>query len=137
MNNVFAGNSLALPGAFGNSGLGMAGGTGLASHAAQMSFATANTHQHGGHNGIVEQNRGGNKSRIREVWASNLDEEMALLRAVADQYPHVSLVSCVLEAAQGQRLTEHRTSNFLDSSLDLWETLPESSITTINVYDVT
>lgn len=95
MNNVFAGNSLALPGGFGNTGLGMAGGTGLASHAAQMSFATANTQQHG-HNGIVDQgqNRGGNKSRIREVWASNLNEEMALMRAVADQYPYVSLVRC-------------------------------------------
>lgn len=72
----------------------MATGTGLASQAAQMSFAQANMHQHG-HNGMGESGpvRGGNKSRIREVWAGNLNEEMALLRAVAEKYPYVAMVS--------------------------------------------
>lgn len=70
----------------------MATGTGLASQAAQMSFAQANMHQHG-HNGMGESGpvRGGNKSRIREVWAGNLNEEMALLRAVAEKYPYVAM----------------------------------------------
>jgi CCR4-NOT transcription complex subunit 7/8 len=96
MSNPFSvnGNALTLPGGFGGSGLGMTAGTGLASQAAQMSFAGANMHQHG-HNGMGEtgQTRGGNKNRIRDVWSGNLNEEMALLRAVVEKYPYVSMVS--------------------------------------------
>jgi CCR4-NOT transcription complex subunit 7/8 len=99
MSNPFAvnGNGLSLAGAFGASGLGMATGTGLSSQAAQLSFAAANMHQHGP-NGMGEpgQTRGGSKNRIRDVWAGNLSEEMALLRAVAERYPYVSMVSWIL-----------------------------------------
>ena len=96
MSNPFAqnGNALTLPGGFAGSGLGMSSGTGLASQAAQMSFATANIHNHG-HNGMSESSqRGGsaNKNRIREVWAGNLDEEMAVLRAVIEKFPYLAMV---------------------------------------------
>jgi CCR4-NOT transcription complex subunit 7/8 len=95
MSNPFAvnGNALALPGSFGGSGIGMGVGTGLASQAAQMSFAAANIHNHG-HTGMSEtsQRGTGNKNRIREVWAGNLHEEMAILRAVVEKYPYVAMV---------------------------------------------
>lgn len=29
---------------------------------------------------------------IREVWAENLDQEMALLRDLVDQYPYLAMV---------------------------------------------
>lgn len=69
----------------------MSGGTGLASQAAQMSFASAN---HQGHNGMVDHGArsAANKSRIRDVWASNLNEEMAILRCLVDKYPYVAMV---------------------------------------------
>lgn len=94
MSNPFAmnGNALSMSGGFGGgSGLGMPGGTGLASQAAQMSFAGANVQQHG-HNGMGEPGiRGGNKGRIREVWKGNLNEEMALLRELVEKYPYISM----------------------------------------------
>lgn len=36
-------------------------------------------------------------NRVREVWAANLDQEIALLRDLVDQYPYVTLVgnSCL------------------------------------------
>lgn len=95
MSNPFSvnGNALGVGGNFGGSGLGMPGGTGLASQAAQMSFAGASVHQQG-HNGMGEH--GGrpaaNKSRIREVWKGNLAEEMATLRSLVDKYPYVAMV---------------------------------------------
>jgi CCR4-NOT transcription complex subunit 7/8 len=87
------GNALGMAGGFGGSGLGMPGGTGLASQAAQMSFAGAV--QHGGTNGTNDPGSrgGGNKGRIRDVWKSNLDEEMALLRELVDKYHYISMVS--------------------------------------------
>jgi CCR4-NOT transcription complex subunit 7/8 len=30
---------------------------------------------------------------IREVWAENLDREMALLRDLVDQYPYLAMVN--------------------------------------------
>lgn len=94
MNNPFSvnGNALSLSGGFGGAGLGMPGGTGLASHAAQMSFAGANLHQ--GHNGMSEVGsvRGQkNQNRIRDVWASNLEEEMVVLRCLAGKYPYIAM----------------------------------------------
>jgi CCR4-NOT transcription complex subunit 7/8 len=95
MSNPFAmnGNALSMSGGFGGgAGLGMPGGTGLASQAAQMSFAGANVQPHG-HNGMGESGtRGANKGRIREVWKGNLNEEMALLRELVEKYPYISMV---------------------------------------------
>lgn len=95
MSNPFAvgGNALSISGGFGGSGLGMPGGTGLASQAAQMSFAAANIHQqaHGGMSEPVARGQA-NKGRIREVWKSNLHEEMAMLRQLVDKYPYIAMV---------------------------------------------
>jgi CCR4-NOT transcription complex subunit 7/8 len=73
------------------SGLGMPGGTGLASQAAQLSFASGGIHQQQ-QNGLVEMQRGSNKARIRDVWAGNLAEEMGILRHLVDRYPYVAMV---------------------------------------------
>lgn len=95
MSNPFAvnGNALSISGGFGASGLGMPGGTGLASQAAQMSFAGANLQQQV-HSGMGEQVARGvsNKGRIREVWKGNLHEEMAMLRHLVDKYPYIAMV---------------------------------------------
>ena len=92
-NNPFSmnGNALSISGGFGAAGLGMAGGTGLASQAAQMGFAAA-----GQHNGMGESGgpRGAAKPpRIRDVWKHNLEEEMALLRQLVERYPYIAMVS--------------------------------------------
>jgi CCR4-NOT transcription complex subunit 7/8 len=42
-----------------------------------------------GAKGIVGQ-------RIREVWRSNLHQEMDMLRSLIDQYPYISMVSIPL-----------------------------------------
>jgi len=96
MSNPFAvnGNALGMSGNFGAAGLSMSGGTGLASQAAQMSFAGASLHQQA-HNGMGESSstRGGsNKGRIREVWKSNLQEEMANIRSLVDKYCYIAMV---------------------------------------------
>ncbi|KAH7417616.1 ribonuclease H-like domain-containing protein, partial [Cadophora sp. MPI-SDFR-AT-0126] len=91
MSNPFSmnGNALSLSGGFGGAGLGMPGGTGLASQAAQMGFANANNQ---GHNGMDHPARAaGNKNRIRDVWAGNLKEEMAILRCLVDKYPYIAM----------------------------------------------
>ncbi|PQE02912.1 caf1 family ribonuclease protein [Rutstroemia sp. NJR-2017a BVV2] len=95
MSNPFSvnGNAMSLPGGFGGAGLGMAGGTGLASQAAQMSFASAPL-QPQGHSSMADSGTRGmrEKGRIREVWKGNLNEEMAVLRQLVDQYPYISMV---------------------------------------------
>ncbi|KAI9050004.1 hypothetical protein LZ554_006149 [Drepanopeziza brunnea f. sp. 'monogermtubi'] len=91
MSNPFAvnGNALSLSGGFGGAGIGAPGATGLASHAAQLGFANAN---HPVHNGIDHGARpAGNKNRIRDVWAVNLNEEMAILRCLVDKYPYIAM----------------------------------------------
>lgn len=77
------------------SGLG-GGGTGLASHAAQMGFAhgAALQQQQQAANdamSIAGQAKTGH-GRIREVWKHNLHEEMAILRELVDRYPYISMV---------------------------------------------
>lgn len=64
------------------------GGTGLASHEAQMRFA---------HGAVIQQQqeqglRQGGMSRIREVWAGNLEKEMEIIRGLVDRFPFVSMV---------------------------------------------
>ena len=77
------------------------GGTGLASHAAQMGFARGAQMQqqqlHQGHDGrlALDSKTGAVKSRIRDVWKHNLAHEMAVLRSLVDKYPYISMVSLV------------------------------------------
>lgn len=76
--------------------------TGLGSHAARMGFAHGaqlqQQQQHPlqqAHNiGGEHPTRTGNaaKNRIRDVWRHNLNEEMAVLRELVDDYPYVSMV---------------------------------------------
>lgn len=74
------------------------GGTGLASHAAQMGFARGAQMQqaqlHQGHDGrlALDAKGGAVKSRIRDVWKHNLAHEMAVLRQLVDKYPYISMV---------------------------------------------
>jgi CCR4-NOT transcription complex subunit 7/8 len=89
------GNALSITGGFGGgSGLGgVNGGIGLASHAAQISFAHGASLQHQAHNGMGEQGARSmaNKGRIREVWKGNLHEEMAILRQLVDKYSYIAM----------------------------------------------
>lgn len=74
------------------------GGTGLASHAAQMGFARGAQIQqqqlHQGPDGrlALDTKAGAVKSRIRDVWKHNLAHEMAVLRSLVDKYPYISMV---------------------------------------------
>lgn len=97
--NSFAGvnNSNSLAPGFGAGGLLGGGGTGLASSAAVMGFA---------HGAALQQRqaaqdalrrtggigKGQTKSRIRDVWAGNLAQEMQNLRELVEQYPYISMV---------------------------------------------
>lgn len=86
-------------GAFGV-GVGVGNESGLASHAARMSFAHAGNlqqqqQQHAQQQSHVlgeHQTRSQAKSRIREVWKHNLHEEMATLRDLVDKYPYIAMV---------------------------------------------
>jgi CCR4-NOT transcription complex subunit 7/8 len=92
-------SNAALGGGLGGAGLGAAaaiggagGGTGLDGHEARMRFAHGAQIQenaargHDGTKGIAGQ-------RIRQVWRSNLHQEMDMLRSLIDQYPYISMVS--------------------------------------------
>lgn len=73
------------------------GGTGLASHSAQMSFARGGqmpqqqTRMHDGQIGN-DGKTGQPKLRIRNVWKSNLASEMHTLRQLVDMYPYIAMV---------------------------------------------
>ncbi|RMZ70930.1 CCR4-NOT transcription complex subunit 7 [Pyrenophora seminiperda CCB06] len=86
-----------LSGGLGGAGLGAAaaiggvgGGTGLDGHEARMRFA---------HGAQIQENaargqdgaKGLAGQRIREVWRSNLNQEMDMLRTLIDQYPYISM----------------------------------------------
>lgn len=108
--NAFTGNGNLLSlagglnsaGAFGVGGGGGAGDTGLASHAARMSFAHAGNlqqqqqqqQQPQQHSHVMNDHptRSQAKSRIRDVWKHNLHEEMATLRDLVDKYPYIAMV---------------------------------------------
>lgn len=102
----FAGNPNTNMNPFTLSGAGVAngmsvaegGGTGLASHAAQMGFARGAQMQQQqltqGHDGrlTLDAKAGAVKTRIRDVWKHNLAHEMAVLRQLVDKYPYISMV---------------------------------------------
>ena len=94
--NPFSGLGNGLAAGFDGGRLGDGGGTGLASHAAQMGFARGaqmqqQQHSHDSHLSI--DGRPGNaKSRIRDVWRGNLLQEMAALRSLVEKYPYISMV---------------------------------------------
>lgn len=101
--NAFSGNGnlLSLAGGLNSGGaFGVGGDTGLASHAARMSFVHAGTLQQQQQQHPQQQShllgehptRNQAKSRIREVWKHNLHEEMATLRDLVDRYPYIAMV---------------------------------------------
>lgn len=77
---------------------GAVGGTGLDGQEARMRF---------NHGAQLQDNavrgQGGAKNlenqRIREVWNSNLHQEMDVLRSLIDKYPYISMVSMLLLVA--------------------------------------
>lgn len=90
--NPFAnGNALSLGQGFGAGGGGLGGGSGhgFLSHDVQTRFHNANQQAH-----LNEQPgmRGQDKTRIRQVWKTNLEDEMKLIRAFIDYYPYISMV---------------------------------------------
>lgn len=92
-------SNAALGGGIGGAGLGAAaalggagGGTGLDGHEARMRFAHGAQLQE---NAVRGQDgaKGTQGQRIRDVWRSNLHQEMDMLRSLIDQYPYISMVS--------------------------------------------
>lgn len=97
-------SGMSLPGSNMNNGgfdgarLADGGGTGLASHSAQMSFARGGqipqqqqARMHDGHTGN-DGKAGQAKSRIRNVWKNNLAAEMHTLRQLVEKYPYIAMV---------------------------------------------
>ncbi|KAF2866561.1 ribonuclease H-like domain-containing protein [Massariosphaeria phaeospora] len=71
---------------------GVSGGTGLDGHEARMRFAHgAQLQQEAALGRGQDGAKGIAGQRIREVWKSNLHQEMDLLRALVDQYPYISM----------------------------------------------
>lgn len=103
-----AANGLGSLGAGFGVGVGMGDQTGLASQAARMGFAHGaqlqqlqqqqqqqQQQQSHGLGGEHPSRQGGvSKGRIRDVWKQNLDEEMAVIRVLIDDYQYVAMVSC-------------------------------------------
>lgn len=78
-------------------GFGAGGGAGLANPAGVMAFARGETmsQQHKAREALRRGGSGGrtpSKSRIRDVWAGNLAQEMATLRELVERYPYISMV---------------------------------------------
>lgn len=113
--------------------IGVGANTGLASQAAQMGFAHGVQLQQQAYNGTGDQGgRGmGNKGRIREVWKSNLHEEMDTLRRLVDKYPYISMVSSFQSRVEARSLTVGRIQNSQALLLDQWVHFEERAITTI------
>lgn len=100
--------------------LGSAGGTGLASHEAQMRFAHgAALQQQAAEAGasLTNQRGAGMPTRIREVWSNNLAQEMSTIRTLVDRYPFVSMVRGRVLSRRRSQLTVCRIPSFLESSL--------------------
>jgi CCR4-NOT transcription complex subunit 7/8 len=109
--NPFAvsGNALSLAGSYGGTAsLGGSNGAGLGSREAQMGFAQGATAMQQQADAMSDISKGGpsQKSRIREVYKNNLEEELSVLRTLVDKYPYISMVSrCILPVASSFRLT--------------------------------
>lgn len=82
-------------------GFGVGDQTGFASHAARSGFQHAvqlqqqqHPHQQSQALGVERPTRAGGpgKARIRDVWKHNLEEEMALLRELVEDYPYIAMV---------------------------------------------
>ena len=83
--------------AFGGTSTIAAGGTGLASHAAVMGFAHGAAMQQQQAREAARRTsgvgKGPMKGRIRDVWRTNLAQEMQVLRGLVEKYPYISMVS--------------------------------------------
>ncbi|KAF2240316.1 CAF1-domain-containing protein [Trematosphaeria pertusa] len=85
-----------LGGGIGGAGLGgaagLSGGTGLDGQEARMRFAQGAQLQQDAAMGRGQDGaKGLAGQRIRDVWRSNLHQEMDLLRSLVDQYPYISM----------------------------------------------
>lgn len=91
--NPAMGGMAGLQSSYGNGGIG--GGSGLASEEAYRGFArgAALQQQQAQHAEAAQLGlKPGTTGRIREVWASNLEQEMVILRQLIQKYPFVSMV---------------------------------------------
>lgn len=123
--NIFGGGGLqngAQTGAFGTAALQGAGGTGLASHEAQMRFAHGAALQR--HGDAEATARATNLStRIREVWATNMEEEFYTIRSLVDRYPFISMVGGSHpkhSSMDDMLMAGYRTPSFLALSRGQW-----------------
>ncbi|KAI0128548.1 CCR4-NOT transcription complex subunit 7 [Xylariales sp. AK1849] len=100
--------------------------TGLNSHAARMGFAHGaqlqqqqhplqQSHTLGGEH--TTRQSGAAKGRIRDVWKHNLNEEMAVLRELVDEYPYVAMDT------EFPGIVGRPMGNFLDKSDYHYQTL--------------
>jgi CCR4-NOT transcription complex subunit 7/8 len=91
--NSFGNHSGGLAPGFGSNASLIAGGTGLGSEAAQMGFRHgANLQQQQAMRRGGNQGKQGPRSRVRDVWAGNLAQEMQNLRELVEKYPYISMV---------------------------------------------
>lgn len=98
----FAANGLGLGGGINaGAGFGVGDQTGFASHAARSGFQHAaqlqqqqHPHSQSHSMGSERQARTGSaaKTRIREVWKHNFEEEMTMLMNLLDDFPYIAMV---------------------------------------------
>lgn len=98
----------------GGGGIGSGGGSALDTQEARMRFAHgAHLQQQGNDGAGLGAGGKGANSRIREVWKSNLAQEMDILRSMVDKYPYISMVCAKALAgllpASSTLLTLYRT----------------------------
>ena len=107
------------PGFTGGGGLGAGAGTGLASSAAVMGFHGIQQQQpRDGMRRSSGVGKGQNKGRIREVWASNLHQEMQNLRELVEKYKYISMASYTVFSAVSSILQSHFPRATSDHSQD-------------------